>query len=143
LKGHQRYCGSKACQQARKNQWERDRLKGDSAYRQKRCTSKKAWYSKSPGHRYQSWYRASHPDYVSDNREKQRLRASKATKNPIEEQIVKTDALFSESLINKGFYVFMPHKKTCLGKVVKTDAMVIEFRCIHGGLEAMVSARLP
>src|SRR5215469_11883126 len=124
LKGHQRYCGSKACQQARKNECYRNRLKRDSTYRLKRCSSKKAWYGKYPGYRYQSSYRANHPDYVSANREKQRLRGSKDAKMPLDAQIVKTDALFSESPVSKGFYVLVPYKKTCPEKIVKTDALI-------------------
>jgi hypothetical protein len=143
LKGHQRYCGSKACQQSRKNQWERDKLKCDKTYRLKRCTSKKTWYSKYPGDRYQSSYRASHPSYVSANREKQRLRSSQDTKMTVEEQIVKTDALISESLVSKGFYVLVPYKKTYPGKIVKTDALIIEFCSSDQGLQAMMSARSP
>jgi hypothetical protein len=142
LKGNQRYCGSKACQQARKNRWERDRLKRDSTYLLKRCSSKKAWYSKYPGDRYQSSYRANHPGYVSDNREKQHLRALKEPEMPMEAQIVKTDALSSESLVSKGFYVLMPYKKTCPGKIVKPDALIIEL-CNSQGLQAMLSARSP
>jgi len=141
LKGHQRYCGSKSCQQARKNKWEGDRLKRDSTYRLKRCVSKKAWYGKYPGYRYQSSYRSTHPDYVSANRERQRLRASQDAKiSTVEEQIVKTDALCSEILVSKGFYVLMPYKKTCLGKIVKTDALIIELRSIDQGF---VSVRAP
>ena len=153
LKGHQRYCGSKACQSARKKQWERDRLKRDEAYRLKRQSSKKAWYNKYPGNRYQSSYRASHPDYVSGNREKQRLRAScnrekqglrgsKNTGTLPDEKIVKADALLSESLVSKGFYVLVPYKKTCPEKIVKTDALIIELLS-NQGLQAILSARSP
>ena len=144
LKGHQRYCGSKDCQQARKNEWERDRLKRDSTYRLKRCSSKKVWYRNYPGDSYQSAYRQSHPGYVSGNREKQRLRAH--TGKTLEEQIVKTDALSSESLVSKGFYVLIPYKKsypeTCLENIVKTDAFIVEL-CSNQGLQAMLSARSP
>jgi hypothetical protein len=142
LKGHQRYCGLKDCQQARKNQWELDRLKRDSTYRLKRYSSKKAWYRKYPGDRYQSSYRASHSEYVSVNREKQRLRGSKETKMPLEEKIVKTDALIPESPVSEGFYVLMPYKETCLEKVVKTDALIVELR-INQRFQAMLSARSP
>jgi len=146
LKGHQRYCGSKACQQARKNKWELDRLKRDSAYRLKRSSSKKAWYSKYPGYRYESSYRSNHPDYVSGNREKQRLRGSQDTGMTLEKQIVKTDALSSENLVSKGFYVLIPYKKlypeTCLEKIVKTDALIVEL-CSNESLQAMLSARSP
>jgi hypothetical protein len=143
LKGHQHYCGSKACQQARRNQWDRDRIKRDNAYRLKRYTSKKAWYGKYPGDRYQSSYRASHPEYVSDNRAKQRLRASKDTGTVAKEQIVKTDALSSESIVSQGFYMLIPCKKTRLEKIVKTDALIFELRSSNRGFQAMLCARSP
>ena len=144
LKGDQHYCGSKACQQARKNQWERDKLSRDSTYRLKRCASKKAWYGEHHGDRYQSAYRANHPDYVSGNREKQRLRGSKETKIAMEvgEKIVKTDALLSESFVSQGFYELIPYKQTCLENIVKTDAFIVEL-CSNQGLQAMFSARSP
>ena len=143
IKSSQRYCGSKACQQARKNQWERDKLKRDSTYHLKRSSNKKAWYSKYPGDLYQSSYRTNHPDYVSDNREKQRLRASRVTKKTNHEKIVKTDALFSESLISRGFYELIPYEKSCSKKIVKTDALIVELRSSNQGLRAIKPARSP
>jgi len=143
LKGRQRYCGSKACQQARKNVWERDRLKRDKSYRLKRYSSKKAWYVNYPGDRYQSSYRASHPDYVSGNREKQRLRGRQDTVTVREEQIVKTDALSSEGIVNQGFYMLIPCEKTRPEKIVKTDALIIELYCGNRGFQALLSARSP
>ena len=146
LKSHQRYCGSKACQLARQNKWEREKLKNDPSYRLKRSSSKKESYKNHSGHLYQSTYRATHPDYVSDNREKQRLRASKVSKKTLEEKIVKTDALSSESLVSKGFYVLMPYKKTrsetCPEKIVKTDALIVELLSSQG-LQTILSARSP
>ena len=108
LKSHQRYCGSKVCQQARQNKWEREKLKNDPAYRLKRSSSKKESYKNHSGHLYQSSYRANHPDYVSDNREKQRLRASKVSKKPLEEKIVKTDALIVELLSSQVLQTILP-----------------------------------
>ena len=146
IKSHQRYCGSKACQQSRKNKWEREKLKRDSTYRQKRSSDKKAWYIKYPGHLYQSSYRVTHPDYVSDNREKQRFRASKATQKSKEEKIVKTDALSPESLVSKGFYALIPYEKTrpetCLEKIVKTDALIVELLSSQA-LQTILSVRSP
>ena len=143
IKSPQHYCGLKSCQQARKNQWERDKLKRDSTYRLKRISNKKAWYIKYPGDRYQSSYRANHPDYVSDNREKQRLRESKITQKTNNKKIVKTDALFSESLINKGLYALIPYQKTCPKKIVKTDALIVELHSINQVLQTVSFAHSP
>jgi hypothetical protein len=143
LKGPQRYCGSKVCQQARKNKWDRDKNRSDSTYRLKRSSSKKAWYKNYPGDHYQSSYRATHPDYVSGNREKQRLRSSKAPQKTGEEKIVKTDALFSESLIISGFYALIPYEKMYSEKIVKTDALIVELRSSNQVFQAIKSARSP
>ena len=96
LKIVQRYCGSKECQQARKNSWERNKLKTNSDYKQKRKASKSNWYLKRPGYEYQKNYRLSHPSYVSDNRSKQQMRNSNRNQVVHELNIVKTDALIEQ-----------------------------------------------
>ncbi|MGD9558046.1 MAG: hypothetical protein AB7V25_13565, partial [Mangrovibacterium sp.] len=41
---HQHYCGRAACQQVRKDKWERERSRSDPAYLAKRKLAKKNWY---------------------------------------------------------------------------------------------------
>ena len=79
LKGKQRYCGSPSCQQARKNKWERKKLKADAHYKARRLAYREQWYSRYPGDKYQSTYRQAHPEYMVGNREKQRKRGKKIT----------------------------------------------------------------
>ena len=75
-------------------------------------------YSKYPCVRNQSSYHVSHSDYVSGNLELKRIiRMSKDTECAMEEQIVKTDALFSESLVCKWFYVLVSYKKRVRKKI--------------------------
>lgn len=128
IKSNQHYCGDTKCQQARKNRWEKEKLKNDPLYRSKRKASKKAWYKKYPGDRYQTLYRDEHPGYVSVNREKQNLRNKKCTENMSASKIVKTDALIPESLYRSGLYEIIPYKTGMDEKVVKTDALIVEIR---------------
>ena len=132
LKVKQRYCGSPTCQQARKNAWERSKLLSDPVYRSKRRISKSQWYAKRPGHAYQRAYRLLHSSYVRCNRSKQQVRNAK--REPVADQakIVKTDTLTSESLIGSCFYALFPCKDACGKKIVKTDALIVQFTGIQG-----------
>ncbi len=129
LKEKQHYCGLPACQQARKDKWERDRLLSDPAYRDKRSEAKRNWYRGYPGDRYQHQYRQEHSDYTKSNRCNQQKRGKKITGEPSVAKIVKTDALSSKSLVPQGLYVLLPYKKTDGKKIVKTDALIVELRC--------------
>jgi len=113
VKMRQKYCGEKLCQQSRKNRWEKDQLKSDPSYRQRRNHQKSDWRKKHPAHQYQKNYRKEHPDYVEVNREQQRVRnknAQKVAPEVMESNIVKTDALTPESLIMSGLYEILPYK---------------------------------
>lgn len=131
LKVRQKYCGSKECQQSRKNKWERDRLREDPLYREQRNLQKSQWRKHRPSHQYQSSYREGHPDYVDSNRKKQQIR-NKNIKKPdtagSSPNIVKTDALTSAPLIRYGLYELLPYKTGPGKNIVKTDALIVELR---------------
>jgi hypothetical protein len=59
---------------ARKNKWEREKLKKDPSYHKKRLDQKARWRKDHNADKYQKVYRQNHPDYVKDNREGQQLR---------------------------------------------------------------------
>ncbi|MFA5433267.1 MAG: hypothetical protein WC319_10450 [Candidatus Paceibacterota bacterium] len=139
LKGKQHYCGRTACQQARKDKWERDRLGSDPAYRDKRSGAKKNWYRGYPGDRYQHQYRQEHGDYTKSNRCNQQKRDKKITGKPSVAKIVKTDALSSKNLVPRGLYVLLPYEKTDGKKIVKTDALIVELRSCGDFREIMLS----
>ena len=134
LKSGQKYCGSKPCQQSRKNRWEHEKLSKDSEYRDRRRESKKQWYTHYPGDQYQSVYRQSHPNYVEGNRKKQQKRNGPLAIASGPAKIVKTDTLTSESVVRRGLYVLLPYKKTDAGKIVKTDALIVQLLA-SGGIE--------
>lgn len=132
LKTPQRYCSAKACQQARKNKWEREKLHNDPAYKAKRRERKKRWYTQFPGDKYQSAYRKRHPDYCKVNRVKQGPRNQKSKLLPQPAKIVKTDTLTRQSLTPERLYILLPYENTEAKKIVKTDALIVQ---MLGGAE--------
>ena len=46
----QRYCGAPACQRARKNEWQREKMKSDPKYRKDQKQANKDWLNKRPGY---------------------------------------------------------------------------------------------
>ncbi len=129
-KGVQKYCGLPECQQARKNKWEREKLRNDPAYKAKRRKSKGEWYSNYHGSEYQKKYRETHPGYCKENRRKQVSRNRKRQIPASPPKIVKTDALNPESVTTQGLYVLSPYEKpsnkTGTKKIVKTDALIVQ-----------------
>ena len=121
---HQNYCGDKACQQARKNAWERHKLQIDGEYKAGRQESKRIWYETNRrGADYQSTYRQSHAAYRQSNRVKQLDRAQKRQELGEATKIVKTDAISSQLIDKQGVVVIFVRQKTDGKKIVKTDTI--------------------
>jgi len=131
IKEGQHYCGLAACQQARKNSWEQEKNKNDESYRTRRRASKKRRLKEHPGSLYQENYRSAHPDYVQLNRENQVKRNQKRKILSTGAQIVKTDALICERLIPGGLYTIKPYRTDALGKIVKTDAIMVQLTSLQ------------
>jgi len=132
-KDKQRYCSKKACQQARKNKSERNRLQNDPAYKEKRCQQKKEWYKKAPGDRYQAHYRSTHPEYCATNREQQRERNRKHRSA----KIVKTDAIGEKSDSGHSLRLIFPTDQQHWPKIVKTDALIVRIMAPDGIAEGV------
>ena len=126
IKSLQHYCRLPRCQAARKNAWRRAKNSRDEVYRKKRHVSNKLWRKYHTAYSYQQKYRATHPEYVVSNREKQQRRNNKRIK-----KIVKSDALSSEMLINTGLYSLSPCKENSDGKIVKSDALTVQLILIQ------------
>jgi len=131
VKSEQRYCGLSSCQAARKNAWEKEKIRKDDDYRHRRRASKANWRKRYPSHLYQHKYRESHPGYVFLNREKQQQRNEKRKVFNTRTKIVKTDALTSERLITAGLYEFLPCRQNNSGKIVKSDALMVQLSLIQ------------
>lgn len=147
LKGNQLYCGNRACQQARKNKWEKDKLQKDKSYNTRRKNQKAKWRSNKPCDQYQKQYRESHPQYVITNRDKQRTRNKSRRVLPkasTGQKIVKTDALHPGSLLPGGLYLLQPYCPGTTEKIVKTDALIVALESYQGlqGQEPSKTLRL-
>ncbi len=111
----QHYCGDKACQTARKLHFERKKYQTNSLYRSEKLLRarerKKALADQGDplaSSRYQADYRATHPDYVTKNRQQQRARnARKAGKTVDEPKIVNPDALIPQKPDNETVYAMI------------------------------------
>ena len=141
LKDKQSYCGTKRCQQIKKNKWERDKLKKDPSYRERRKGQKDKWRQKQPGDAYQKNYRQSHPEYTKRNRELQKSRNKEAKIRQIQSDvsnIVKTDSLTSVTPILSGLYEIYPCKIGLEENIVKTDSLIVELKAHRGIAEKLV-----
>ena len=72
---NQKYCGTKACQQARKNKWQRKKLQTDSDYRTDKREMQQSWRARNSD--YWKRYRDKNPDYCERNCRLQRERDKK------------------------------------------------------------------
>ena len=143
LKIKQSYCGSRACQQARKNKWEREKKKKDPVFRERRKAQKLHWREMRPDDVYQRNYRENHPDYEISNREQQRERNNRTKMQGAgnaESKIVKTDALTSITSVYTGLYELHPYQKDLQENIVKTDVLIVELKT-YKGLEEILPAR--
>lgn len=128
----QRYCGSKQCQSSRKLNFERDKYKNDGLYRslKKEKSRERKKHKASQGNpqyfsQYQRAYRASHPEYVIRNREKQRQRyAHKRDKTTVTTKIVNPDTLMPEPSDNEQIYAMYAIDAR---KIVNPDTIMLEW----------------
>ena len=125
----QHYCGEKACQTARKLSFERHKYKTNSSFRSHKLQRARDRKKKQADQgnplacsRYQGDYRASHPDYVLENRQKQRARnARKAGKTIRETKIVNPDTLMPQQPENDTVYAMIA---VDWKKIVNPDALI-------------------
>jgi hypothetical protein len=125
----QHYCGAKACQSARKLSFGRQKYKTNSSFRsdklQRTRDRKKAQADRGDPlvcSHYQRDYRATHPDYVKDNRQKQRARnAFRAGKTMHETKIVNPDAFVLQKPVNETVYAMIA---VDYKKIVNPDALM-------------------
>ncbi|WP_080405029.1 hypothetical protein [Burkholderia ubonensis] len=95
----QRYCSSKACQRARRRDWQNHRLHIDGDYRENQARAQARWRA---GHSsYWREYRASHPVYRERNRSMQRRRNERRSFKPI----ANMDVIGRHRPLGSGFYV--------------------------------------
>lgn len=113
----QSYCSAVQCQRARRQEWQRLKLKNDPDYQDNQTRAQQAWARRNP--EYWRQYRESHPEYVGRNRSLQQERRTLAKK------IAKMDVSSSVLPLPEGTY----HLK--LAKVIgaaKMDVWTVEIR---------------
>jgi len=124
-----RCCGKTSCQRLRKTQWQRQKLKQDSAYRENQRDSQRRWREKNP--HYMQAYRADHPEYVKKNKEQQKLRRMKKKSKaylPVSDvdNVVKMDVARQFPSLISGTYDMVP------AGVVKMDAIRVHLTVLQG-----------
>lgn len=73
----QKYCSRSDCQNARRQEWRKNKYRQSEDYRIQCSLQQKKWRQDYPADQYQKNYRESHPDYVARNRLLQRERNKK------------------------------------------------------------------
>ncbi|MBK9441392.1 MAG: hypothetical protein IPN53_08790 [Comamonadaceae bacterium] len=75
-KPRQKYCSAPNCQSKRRQVWQKERLQDNQFHQENQADAQQDWLDRNPG--YWKKYRSEHPEYVEQNRKKQRNRDSKA-----------------------------------------------------------------
>lgn len=114
----QKYCGLKACQNARRHRWRRAKMQSDAAYRANQQDSQRRWLDKVPG--YWSAYRAAHREYVERNRalqkQRDRLKRELASVTRSGAVLAKSDACPEKSDAIAAYYELLPATDSDLAK---------------------------
>ncbi len=128
----QEYCGTKSCQQARKNKWQREKLQTDPDYKADKREMQRSWRERNPD--YWRQYRSKNPGYCERNRQRQRERYKKRYSVPAIStedggHLVKTDTF--EQYLNQTTtsYYICPVG----GDLVKKDALTVKIIPISPG----------
>ncbi len=111
----QQYCGDHVCQKARKLSFERHKYRFNGTFRsnklqqaRERKNSRKGQGNPFVGSEYQRSYRATHPEYVLENRYRQHQRdLQKRSKTSIERKIVNPDTLMLQKPDNDTIYAMI------------------------------------
>ena len=93
----QAYCAEPACQRERKRLWQKERRAADPDYKDNQSRAQTAWVQRHPD--YWRDYRASHPEYADQNRERARTRAREGRGTPS-----LPDAQQLTALLTSGLY---------------------------------------
>ena len=113
----QLYCSSPECQRARRQQWQRSKLKSDPDYRDNQARAQQTWSQRNPD--YWRMYRETHPEHVERNRVLQRDRDAKARIG----RLAKMDASNPSHPLPPGLYQLSPVTDSNLAKM---DVWIVE-----------------
>lgn len=116
-KPRQKYCSSPNCQSKRRQVWQQERLRDNQFHHDNQVDAQQAWRDRNPG--YWKQYRREHPEYVEQNRNKQRSRDSKIKSKTL----AKSDVSKQSQTLQAGVYFLRPVKATGLAK---KDVWIVE-----------------
>jgi hypothetical protein len=122
----------------RKALWRRQKLKGDSDYRENQKAACKRWRQKNP--RYWKLYRGLHPSYTEENRRQQRHRKFSLSKGPEPpdcseaSQVANSDALCAKNPVKAGMYQLVPLP---YDGFANSDALIVKISVIPKGYQQM------
>lgn len=107
----QRFCANKACQRARKAQWQREKMATDPDDQANQRDAQQAWQHRPPG--YWRQYRLRRAAYRERNRLLQTHRDHKRRATPL----AKMDASASVTFVKPGVYHLIPAVGEHLAKI--------------------------
>jgi hypothetical protein len=126
------YCGSEACQKARKNAWRRSKLRLDPDYRANQQASTKAWLASQGGsgeyyRRYRERRRQQQETGCVDKADRGAIAPGSAATAACAKSGAKSDAKTAQNLVISGRYRLVPCDDA------KSDAIVVQLSVIAGG----------
>jgi hypothetical protein len=138
----QYYCGDLVCQKARKLSFERNKYRFNGPFRsnklqqtRERKNSQRGRGNPFVGSEYQRSYRATHPEYVLENRHQQQQRnQQKRCKTSIKPKIVNPDTLIAKQIDNDMVYAMIA---VDYKKIVNPDALMSQL----AGMESITKAK--
>lgn len=131
----QKFCSERACQNARKRAWQRERRERDADHRENQRSAHKRWSARNP-HYWRQW-REGHPEYRERNRQQQTERnARQRAQGEVPERgssqangaIAKSDVWTPETVLDPGTYRVIPWigERDCKdGRVIPGNLFVI------------------
>ena len=119
----QEYCGKPECRKARRNRWQKQKMRTDPDYRANQQHSQKEWREENKD--YWKKYRRCNPEKTERNRILQKVRNQglnrrnpKHEKIPVPEKIAKMDSLKSRKIKLSGHFWLVP-------KIAKMDSLMV------------------
>jgi hypothetical protein len=112
---NQQYCSQRACQNARKRAWQKDKRERDPDYRENQRSAQKRWADRNPDY-WRRW-REGHPAYQDRNRQQQternarrqaRAEDAEQPSSGASEAIAKSDVWTAETVLDPGTYRVVP-----------------------------------
>lgn len=112
---NQQYCSERACQNARKRAWQKDKRDRDPDYRENQRSAQRRWAARNPDY-WRRW-REGHPAYQERNRQQQAERnarrrvqadTSERRSSGVVDAIAKSAVWTAETVLAPGTYRVVP-----------------------------------